>query len=817
MKRTTGLSVVASLVLVGAVVAGVAATGPGVAGAASGFGSDWPVYHHDFLGSGVDAAGTSIDPASPAWTSPVLDGQVYGEPLVEAGRVVVATENNTVYSLAANSGAVLWSTHIASPVASSSLPCGDISPNMGITSTPVIDAAAGEIFVVADEPAAGTGAAHHLVGLDLYSGGVRLDQVVDPVGSTPLAQLQRAALTLDQGQVLIGFGGNDGDCSTYHGWLVAVPEGGGAARTFEVSANAGDSQGAIWMGGAAPEVDGAGNIWFATGNGRFSSSTDPYDDSDGVLELSPSLGLEQYFAPSTWYSDNGSDRDLGSSSPAFLSGNLVFQAGKSQTAYVLNQAALGGVGGQAASAGSYCGSDVDGGSAAVGDVVYAPCLSGVVKTQVTPGSPPTITSVWQTSTGSGGPPIVAGGLVWTIDHSNGNLYGLDLSTGSATQTFAIGAIANHFPTPTVADGLLLAASSTQVHAFVGTAGLPPPPTPGPRLTVVNTLAVQGPGHSNWVYWETSDALWHGPLGVGNPGSTFSAPSVGVGPNGLPTVAVQGPANRLWVYWETSDAQWHGPLGVGNPGSTYSAPSVGVGPSGLPTVAVQGPANTLWVYWQAADANWYGPLGVGSAGSTFSAPSVAVGSDGLPTVAAQGPGNATWVYWQAADANWYGPLEVGNPGATYSAPSVGVGSNGLPTVAAQGQGNGTWVYWQTGDAQWHGPLGVGGPGSTYSAPSVGVGSGGLPTVAAQGPGNSTWVYWEAGNANWYGPFEVGNPGSTYSAPSVAVGSNGLPTVAAQGPGGTTWLYWQTGDAQWHGPLQVGNPGSTYSAPSVAEQP
>src|ERR1019366_2422957 len=126
------------------------------------------------------------------------------------------------------------------------------------------------------------------------------------------------------------------------------------------------------------------------------------------------------------------------------------------------------------SAGSYCGADVDGGSAGVGNVVYTPCQGGVVKTQITPGSPPTITSIWQTSTGSGGPPIVAGGLVWTIDPSNGELYGLDPSAGTASQTFALGSEANHFPTPMVADGLLLAASTNQVHAFDGPAGLPPP-------------------------------------------------------------------------------------------------------------------------------------------------------------------------------------------------------------------------------------------------------------------------------------------------------------------------------------------------------
>lgn len=430
--------------------------------------SDWPVYHQDSLGSGVDPSGTSLTSATAAWTSVPFDGQIYGEPLVEAGLVIAATENNTVYALAANTGTVVWQTHIATSVPSGDLPCGNISPTVGITSTPVIDPTLGEIFVVDDESTAGNGASHHLVGINLSTGAILLDQAVDPPGSHPLYQLQRPGLTLDNGQVIIGFGGNSGDCETgsnpYHGWLVAVPETGGSMRTFEVASQSGDSEGAIWMGGAAPVVDGSGNIWVATGNSAFGSSTDPYDNSDGVLELSPSLALKQGFAPSGWYSDNASDRDLGSSAPALVAGGLVFQAGKSQTGYLLSQAVLGGVGGQLVTANSYCGSDVDGGSAVLGSIVYAPCLSGVVATQ-TSGSPASISVLWKTSTGSGGPPIVAGGLVWTMDYHNGFLYGLDPTTGKPVQSFSLGSIANHFPTPSVADGLLLAASTDQVHAF----------------------------------------------------------------------------------------------------------------------------------------------------------------------------------------------------------------------------------------------------------------------------------------------------------------------------------------------------------------
>ena len=70
-------------------------------------------------------------------------------------RIYVATENDTVYALSASTGKVVWSRHLATPVPASSLPCGDITPSVGITGTPVIDPARAEIFVVADELAHG--------------------------------------------------------------------------------------------------------------------------------------------------------------------------------------------------------------------------------------------------------------------------------------------------------------------------------------------------------------------------------------------------------------------------------------------------------------------------------------------------------------------------------------------------------------------------------------------------------------------------------------------------------------------------------------
>jgi outer membrane protein assembly factor BamB len=439
------------------------------------------VYHANPAGTGVAAPVTAVDTSTRAWTSPVLDGQVYGEPLVYAGRVYVATENDTVYALSAATGSVAWSRHLARPVPTASLPCGDISPSVGITGTPVIDQSRGELFVVADELDGGR-AAHWLVGLSTGTGHVELTRDVDPPGADPAALLQRTGLTLDSGQVVFGLGGNFGDCASYRGRVVAVPETGGPARYFTVDAAPGESQGAVWMGGAAPVIDGSGHIWVSTGNGSVYSDAHAYDDSDSVLELSSSLRLLQFFAPSTWPMNNSHDLDM-STAPVLLPDGQVLLAGKSRIVYLLNGAHLGGIGHQQATLGggtgtimgSACSSDIDGGAAVVGLTVFLPCTSGIIAVRAA-GSPPALHLLWSSGTG-GGPPIVAAGLVWTIGQ-NGVLYGLDPATGRVRQQAAIGALANHFPTPSVADGLLFAPSADQVVAFAAPApGARPAPTP----------------------------------------------------------------------------------------------------------------------------------------------------------------------------------------------------------------------------------------------------------------------------------------------------------------------------------------------------
>jgi outer membrane protein assembly factor BamB len=445
----------------------------------SGFGSNWTTYHGNAEATGVQAVQTKL-PSRPAWTSPTLDGELYGEPLVADGRVIAATEHDTVYAMAAHSGHILWSRHLAKPVPSGDLPCGNISPDVGITGTPVIDLKHHEIFVDADTliggPSASHGveASHRLFGLNLFTGKVELDEPAMPnAGEDQLAQLQRPGLALDHGLVVIAYGQNSGDCpgpnGPAHGYVVSIPERGGRLHYLQIGH--GKDRGAVWMGGSSPVVDPHGNVYVASGDGYNLGAGQRYDDSDAVLELSPTMHLRSIFHPKDWQTLSGDDLDLGTGDPVLVHG-FVFQVGKTDTAYLLRQGNLGGAGGQVASH-SLCSGDPDGGHAVKGSVIYVPCPNGVTAIRVLPKAPH-LKQLWTDNDGAAGPPIIADGLVWTIGSDNA-VHGLNPANGKEVISIRFGGSANHFPTPSVGDGLLLLPGTNQVVAFEGPAGPPPSP------------------------------------------------------------------------------------------------------------------------------------------------------------------------------------------------------------------------------------------------------------------------------------------------------------------------------------------------------
>jgi outer membrane protein assembly factor BamB len=440
--------------------------------------ADWTTYRGDQARTGVDSSSVGSLPFAAAWTSPNLGGAIWGQPLVHDGLVIVATESDRVVALSETSGQVVWQASTGTPVPASQLPCGDISPTVGITSTPVIDPATNRVFVVADT-LSGSTIQHKLFAFNLSDGsavsGFPVD--VEPPGDVPADQLQRPGLALAGGKIIIGYGGNDGDCGSYHGWLVSAPEAGGALRTFEVEPSG--SEGAIWSSGNAPPVDSAGNVWTSTGNGGSGTS---YGYQESVLKLDPSMNLLDHWAPSNWQSLDSGDVDLGSSAPLLLPGGLVFQIGKQGVGYLLSASSLGGTGGSPLYQASVCGGSW-GGAVYDGGIIYVTCSSGLRALALNPAAPSfSALATWQVTSAAKGPPIVAGGLVWVTDWSNATLYGLNPRTGQPVVRQTTPSMA-HFSTPSASDGKLFLATGATVEAYTianpapTAAPAPPPPPP----------------------------------------------------------------------------------------------------------------------------------------------------------------------------------------------------------------------------------------------------------------------------------------------------------------------------------------------------
>lgn len=402
--------------------------------------TDWTTYHRDNTRAGFSANTPDPQKLSQTWHTK-LDGAVYGEPLVVSGHILVATENDTLYSLDANTGQVLWHTNVGTPVPQSDLPCGNIFP-LGITGTPVYDPATGLIFAIAEI----TGPAHILVGLDATNGQVKVRRVADPKGMDVIAHQERAALALANNKVYVAYGGLDGDCSDYHGWVVASQtDGNGPLLSYQVPTT---REGGIWAA-SGPTVDTAGNVYVSVGNGETTQGG--WDHSDSILRLSPTLQLEDGFAPQNWQQENAQDADLGSMGPLLLPGGFVFSAGKSGQGYILHANALGGVGGQAQTA-TVC--RAFGGSAAVGSQIFVPCTDGV--RQISIDTQGKITLGWQAPSQITGSPVVGGHTMYSLSQ-DGTLYALDSATGNSRASVSVGAV-SRFATPTLAGN----------HVYVGT-------------------------------------------------------------------------------------------------------------------------------------------------------------------------------------------------------------------------------------------------------------------------------------------------------------------------------------------------------------
>ena len=379
-------------VLTGAVLAAVAAcSGSAGSGGASSSGSApaartltpapgggahpaaaWPTYGRDAARSDVAAGVATPGPLTVSWQAH-LDGAVYGQPLLVGTMVIAATENDSIYGLDQATGRVIWRRHVGTPVPLADLPCGNIDP-LGITGTPVYNPASGLVYAVAET----SGYHHVLVGVSVRDGSVQVERDIPAPDGQPRYDQQRPGLTITAGRVYVAFGGLYGDCGPYRGSVVGIPlSGAGPLISYVVPT---PREGAVW-GTAGPVTGPDGTMYVSVGNGEETGTS--FDDSDSVTALSPELRRTGIFAPSTWADDNAHDLDLGSTQPALLPSGMLLEDGKRGTAYLVDSAHLGGVGGQVAQA-QVC--EAYGGTAVAGSVVYEPCAQGGLAAVSTAGS-----------------------------------------------------------------------------------------------------------------------------------------------------------------------------------------------------------------------------------------------------------------------------------------------------------------------------------------------------------------------------------------------------------------------------------------------
>ncbi|MHB8619655.1 MAG: outer membrane protein assembly factor BamB family protein [Chloroflexota bacterium] len=411
--------------------------------------SSWPTYHGNGQRTGVGPSQPAFGAPHHQWTA-TLDGTIYGEPLVAGGRLIVATENDSVYALDPSTGQVVWRQHVGQPVPGSQLPCGDVNPS-GMTSTPVVDTAHGVVYAVGRlQPVH-----HELFALDLATGAVRFHRSIDPPGANPRNLQQRAGLALAGSRVYVPFGGNYGDCGAYHGWVIAAPASGqGSLLAYGVPTA---REGGIWAPPGAT-IDSHGDLLVAIGN---AASVTTFDYGNAVVRLSPDLKVLDYWAPRNWATLSREDLDIGSVGPTPLQGGRIFQSGKDGTGYLLNASHLGGIGGELFS--QHICSGAYGGTAYQAPLVYVPCRDGLVAVR-TGGD--RFTVAWRAGGGTLNSPIVAYGSIWSVNTASAQLLQLDPATGAVRSRTALGgpAIA-HFISPTASGGRLVVSSGPRVLAF----------------------------------------------------------------------------------------------------------------------------------------------------------------------------------------------------------------------------------------------------------------------------------------------------------------------------------------------------------------
>ena len=355
-------------------------------------GVDVVTYHYDIGRTGLNASETILTPSNVTsskfgllMTLPV-DGLVDAQPLylsnLTAGGqqrnvVYAVTENDSVYAFDADSGSQIWKTSIlgANETTSGDHGCGQITPQIGITSTPVIDRSAGPngtIFVVGmslDKSGAYHQRLHALdvtTGAELANSPSEIHATYPGTGANssggnvvfdPAQYAERAGLLLLNGVIYMGWTSHC-DADPYTGWLMGYNES-TLAQSTVLNLTPNGSEGSIWMAGAGLAADSSGNIYFLDANGTFDTTLNANgfpasgDFGNGFLKVSTTggtLAVADYFESNNTVNESGDDLDLGSGGALVLpdltdtSGtvhHLAVGAGKDQNIYVVNRDSMG--------------------------------------------------------------------------------------------------------------------------------------------------------------------------------------------------------------------------------------------------------------------------------------------------------------------------------------------------------------------------------------------------------------------------------------------------------------------------------------------
>jgi PQQ-like domain len=344
------------------------------------------MHHNDQGTTGQNLNETALTPANVNQTtfgklfSYSLDGQAYAQPLYVANVTIaggthnvvyVATEHNSVYAFDADGtvSSPFWSVNFTNSGAGiTTVPSTDVGgggpiiPEVGITSTPVIDGKTGTIYVVVATKENGK-YFHKLHALDITNGKERSNSPVTIQASVPgtgagssggqiafqsLYQLQRSALLLLNGTVYLAFASYN-DLGPYHGWILGY-DASSLKQTIVWNATPDGQRGGIWMSGASLSADSAGNIFAIVGNGTFDANNSGPDYGDSFVKLAAnggSLSVSDYFTPFDQLNLANNDIDVGSAGFTLLPDqpgtvtHLGISAGKSGKIYLINRDNMG--------------------------------------------------------------------------------------------------------------------------------------------------------------------------------------------------------------------------------------------------------------------------------------------------------------------------------------------------------------------------------------------------------------------------------------------------------------------------------------------